>query len=72
MAPALVFTLLVLVLFGATLWAGVDAAFQPASAWHRARIDRRLTNAILVCSCALGAVYYFTFVRPRLLRAQQL
>jgi TRAP-type C4-dicarboxylate transport system permease small subunit len=72
MAPALVFTLVILVLFGSTLWAGVDAAFQPASAWAEARIDRRVTNAILVVSCALGAVYYFAFVRPRLLRAQQL
>jgi hypothetical protein len=72
MAAALVFTLVVLALFGVTVWAGVDAAFQPQSAWNEARIDRRVTSAILVVSCALGAVYYFAFVRPRLLRAQQL
>ncbi len=72
MAPALVFTLIVLLLFGATVWAGVDAAFQPDSAWREARIDRTVTSAILFFSCALGAVYYFAFVRPRLLRAQQL
>ena len=40
MAPALVFTLVLLLLFGATLWAGVDAAFQPESAWRAAGIDR--------------------------------
>ena len=72
MAAALVFTLVVLGLFCATVWAGVDAAFQPESAWRAAGIDRRVTSAILVVSCALGAVYYFAFVRPRLLRAQQL
>ncbi len=72
MAPALVFTLVLLILFGSTLWAGVDAAFQPERAWRDARIDRRLTSAILIVSCALGAVYYFAFVRPRLLRAQRL
>jgi hypothetical protein len=72
MAPALVFTLVILLLFGATLWAGVDAAFQPESAWRAARIDRRVTGAILVVSCALGAAYYFAFVRPRLLHVQKL
>jgi hypothetical protein len=69
--PALVFTLLVLALFGVTVWAGVDAAFQPESAWRSAHIDRGATTAIIVFSCALGAAYYFGFVRPRLLRAQQ-
>jgi TRAP-type C4-dicarboxylate transport system permease small subunit len=70
MAPALVLTLIILLLFGATLWAGVDAAFQPESAWRAAGIDRRVTSAILVVSCALGAVYYFAFVRPRLVRTR--
>jgi hypothetical protein len=70
MAPALVFTLVVLILFGTTLWAGVDAAFQPERAWRDAGIDRGMTSAILIFSCALGAAYYFVFVRPRLLRAQ--
>jgi hypothetical protein len=69
MAPALVFVLVILGLLGSTLWAGVDAAFQPESAWREARIDRGVTSAILVVSCALGAVYYFGFVRPRLVRA---
>ncbi len=72
MAPALVFTLIVLLLFGVTVWAGVDAAFQPDTAWREARIDRTVTSAILIFSCALGAAYYFAFVRPRLLRAQRL
>ena len=72
MAPALVFTLVLLILFGSTVWAGVDAALQPEIAWREARINRRVTFAILVVSCALGAAYYFAFIRPRLLRAQHL
>jgi hypothetical protein len=69
---AVVFVLVILALLGTTLWAGIDAAFQPEQAWNRAGIDRRVTSAILVVSCSLGAAYYFAFVRPRLLRAQQL
>ncbi len=72
MVPAFVFTVSVLVLFGVTLWAGVDAGFQPEQAWRTAGISRGVTSAMIIFTCALGAAYYFAFVRPRLLRAQAL
>ena len=72
MVPALLFTVSVLLLFGVTLWAGVDAGFQPEQAWRTAGISRGATTAMIVFGCALGAAYYFVFVRPRLLRAQAL
>jgi Kef-type K+ transport system membrane component KefB len=70
--PALVFSVFVLGLFGVTLWAGVDAGFQPEQAWRSAGISRGVTVAIVVFGCALGAAYYFALVRPRLLRQQRL
>ena len=72
MAGALLVVIVLLLLFGVTLWAGVDAAFQPRRSWQDAGVDKGVTTAILVFSCALGAAYYFAFVRPRLIRAQQL
>ena len=46
--------IVILIMFGVTVWAGVDAAFQPQRAWQAAGIDKGTTTAILVFSCVSG------------------
>jgi len=72
MFGALFVAVVVLLLFGITVWAGVDAAFFPDRVWESARISRGGTMTLIFFGCVLGAAYYFGFVRPRLLRAQAL
>ncbi len=64
--------LLVLVfvaLIAVSLWAIIDASLQSDGAYRDAGISRALVTAMLLVTCAVGALLvYFPFIRPRLRR----
>lgn len=56
-------------LIAVSLWAIIDATLQPDGAYRDAGISRGLVTALLLLTCALGALLvYFPLIRPRLRR----
>jgi hypothetical protein len=51
-----------------SLWAVIDASLQPDVAFTDAGLSKGLVTMMLILTCAVGAVIYFAFVRPRLRR----
>ena len=64
-----VLVLLFVLLVGVSLWSIVDAALQPDQAYARAGFNRGLVTGMLILTCAVGALVYWPFIRPKLRRA---
>lgn len=59
--------LVFVVLVAVSLWAIIDATLQTDKAYRDAGISRGLVTALLLLTCAVGALFvYFPFIRPRL------
>lgn len=64
--------LLVLALVGLvalSLWSVVDASLQPDQAYAVVGVSKGLVTGLLILTCAVGAVVYAAWLRPRLRRA---
>jgi Kef-type K+ transport system membrane component KefB len=66
----LLVAVLLLAVLGSTLWAFIDAQLQPSYSWADTGISQGVTTVVLVFTCGIGAIYYFAFVRPRLVRSR--
>lgn len=51
-----------------SLWSIIDAALQPDQAYAAAGLGKGLVTGMLVLTCAVGALVYWPFIRPRLRR----
>jgi TRAP-type C4-dicarboxylate transport system permease small subunit len=53
-------------LIAVSFWAIIDAALQPEVAYSDAGLSKGWVTGLLVLTCAVGALVYFQFIRPRL------
>jgi len=61
--------LLFVALVAVSLWSVIDAGLQPDQAYEKAGISKGLVTGMLIMTCVVGALFYWTVIRPRLRRA---
>ena len=64
-----VLVLIFVLLVALSLWSVIDAALQPDQAYAKAGVSKGLVTTMLILTCAIGALVYWPFIRPRLRRA---
>ena len=55
-------------LVAVSLWTIIDASLQPDQAYAAAGFNKGLVTWILVLTCVVGALVYWPFIRPKLLK----
>ncbi|MCW2762441.1 MAG: hypothetical protein JWR85_2642 [Marmoricola sp.] len=69
MSAGVVLVVVFVGLVAISLWAIIDAALQPDQSYAAAGLSKGWVTSLLILTCAVGALVYFPFIRPRLRRS---